>query len=576
MPTESKIETAKPRIAVFSGPTATISNSPPLVTSNKARAAHGLPLLSGTNGVPLRSDVLRPQRLAAPVIIYVEAFTAHPLESDARELYAEPDGWIDVNGEYHVGQAGPEGTPVYVVELFPEDGLLPLPYMGRQADGSAWEGTGSTPFAPASRTRQTFYPDASRIYEEIDRLGVGGDGQSVLLSAAANFDFYRAIPSGGWTKGRSAEDRTDTGQGEIEPEELGIDFFGYYPFHLQREPTLVHLAHATNMVQRVLATGHYVAAQWLEGSPTNEETMYWLGLLIDTSLPLVGHSAQRPHGNISADGDRNIVDGVEYILSGISLDAEGKDRVGAVMIVDEVVFGAREVAKVDARPGGYTTVGGHGGIVADMGGYGPPELTFVSEKRHTFRSDVRLSLLPSSVKGVTGRTGGVIINVDVPVRDEEGLLPASMPNVTITKYSRYGRVAIGAEDVADPAGEVEILARIEANLADAPLAGFVAEGMSPYGLTDPTSTAALTVALFSGMPVVRVGRGNTGGMASKLDPLFITGNNLSATKARILLMAAMLKLGALPLAADPSHPTSAETESTLAVVAKYQLIFDTH
>jgi hypothetical protein len=33
---------ARPKIAVFSGPTATIQNSEPLVTSNKARARHGL------------------------------------------------------------------------------------------------------------------------------------------------------------------------------------------------------------------------------------------------------------------------------------------------------------------------------------------------------------------------------------------------------------------------------------------------------------------------------------------------------------------------------------------------------
>ena len=34
----------KPRIAVFSGPTATIQNTEPLVTSNKAREKYGLPL----------------------------------------------------------------------------------------------------------------------------------------------------------------------------------------------------------------------------------------------------------------------------------------------------------------------------------------------------------------------------------------------------------------------------------------------------------------------------------------------------------------------------------------------------
>ncbi len=33
----------KPKIAVFSGPTATIQNSEPLVTSNKGREKYGLP-----------------------------------------------------------------------------------------------------------------------------------------------------------------------------------------------------------------------------------------------------------------------------------------------------------------------------------------------------------------------------------------------------------------------------------------------------------------------------------------------------------------------------------------------------
>ena len=40
----------KPMIAVFSGPTATIQNSEPLVTSNKARQKYGLPLLNDPDG----------------------------------------------------------------------------------------------------------------------------------------------------------------------------------------------------------------------------------------------------------------------------------------------------------------------------------------------------------------------------------------------------------------------------------------------------------------------------------------------------------------------------------------------
>ena len=72
--------TAKPRIAVFSGPTATIQNSEPLVTSNKAREKYGLPLRTNKDGSPMRFDVLSAQRLAALVKVYVEEFTSHPLE----------------------------------------------------------------------------------------------------------------------------------------------------------------------------------------------------------------------------------------------------------------------------------------------------------------------------------------------------------------------------------------------------------------------------------------------------------------------------------------------------------------
>src|SRR5262249_7619248 len=62
---------ARKRIAVFSGPTATIQNTVPLVTSNKARAKYGLPPRLSPDGSPPRFDHLRPQRLAAPITVYV-------------------------------------------------------------------------------------------------------------------------------------------------------------------------------------------------------------------------------------------------------------------------------------------------------------------------------------------------------------------------------------------------------------------------------------------------------------------------------------------------------------------------
>ena len=120
----------KPKIAVFSGPTATIQNSQALVTSNKARKKYGLPLLSNPDGTPLRFDALRHQRLAAPVTVYVEALSAHPLEQDMAELYASPDGYVNAEtGAFSKERQRPGDIPVYEVNLRPEDGLYLLPYM---------------------------------------------------------------------------------------------------------------------------------------------------------------------------------------------------------------------------------------------------------------------------------------------------------------------------------------------------------------------------------------------------------------------------------------------------------------
>jgi hypothetical protein len=89
--------------------------------------------------------------------------------------------------------------------------------------------------------------------------------------------------------------------------------------------------------------------------------------------------------------------------------------------------------------------------------------------------------------------------------------------------------------------------------------------------------AALKRATFSGMPVVKVGRGNAGGFVDPTrDPLAIAGSNLTATKARLLLMACLMKCGCLPPAVDPARPTAAETEATKAKLKEYQTIFDTH
>ena len=85
-------------------------------------------------------------------------------------------------------------------------------------------------------------------------------------------------------------------------------------------------------------------------------------------------------------------------------------------------------------------------------------------------------------------------------------------------------------------------------------------------------------AALSGMPVVRVGRGNAEGFTKppSATELVISGNNLTATKARLLLMACLMKFGSLPPAADLNHPTENELKAIKAKLTEYQEVFDTH
>ncbi|MGP1673697.1 MAG: asparaginase domain-containing protein, partial [Candidatus Limnocylindrales bacterium] len=290
----------KPRIAVFAGATATILNTPPLVTSNKARQRHELPVRRDRWGAVL-PDALRPQRLARAATVYVEAFSAHPLERDAASLYGPPDGFMDQDGAVHPGRTSENDQPVYAIEIRPEDGLYPLPYMARQADGSGWDDDGARPGADAASSRQPFYPDAARLFEEIDRLGVGEHGEVGLLGAQADFDFYRVIPPGGYPTGRTAAERTDVGDGDIAPERIWADYFPYRPYHLRREPPRSMLAQLTDRVQQALRRDDYAGALWLEGSPFIEESIYWLNLVIDTPAPIVACSSpDYPHGSLGA------------------------------------------------------------------------------------------------------------------------------------------------------------------------------------------------------------------------------------------------------------------------------------
>lgn len=562
----------KVRIAHLTGPTATIQNTPPLVTSNKARANRGLPLLKTVDGTPQPYDALRAQRLAAPAKVYVEQFSAHPLESDTAELYGPPDGYVGADGVFRRERQNGSDKPVYEIELKPEDGLYPLPYMAVQADGRPWDEECAEPGAPEKKARQGFFPDGSRSFEEIDRLSIGTDGVASQISSVATVDFYRGAPPSGFTKGLPAQLRKDKGKGDIPPERRGYDFFPYKPYHLASSPPRPLLAKVTNDMQALVSSPDYQGVIWTQGSPQVEESAYWFNLLIDTPKPICGNAAQRPQGQISNDGPKNIVDSVNFIASRIWADEQGRNRCGVVVIQEQQIFAAREVAKVDARPGGYVATGGHGGIIGNVSHTDRLALTYLPAYKHTYLSDVRITQLPKSVKAVKKGARGLEM-VEVAVKDANGkLLGDAIPVVSFAKDGSYSGLEFGD----DPSLEVDLIASIEHKLSMGRLTGFVVEGLVPYGTNLSQARHLLMLkATFSGIPVAKVGRGSPEGFADPYE-FQIAASNLTATKARFLLMACLLKFGSLPPAKDPENPTKAELDAIRKAVAAYQRVFDTH
>lgn len=566
------MESDKLRIAHMSGPTATIQNSPPLVTSNKARAQHGLPLRTAKDGQAPKYDALRPQKLAAPAKVFVEQFSAHPLERDAAHLYGPPDGYVGEDGLVSKDRRSPNDRPVFEIELLPEDGYYPLPYMARQADGSAWEEECSAPDAPADRARQGFYPDGSRSFDEIDRLGVGQDGLAGKLSSDASVSFFRVLPPAGFTQGLLNEARNDVGEGDINPELRGRHFFPYKPRHLSAAPPRPALAKVTNDVQKIMSSHNVDAGLWTQGSPNIEDVVYWLNLLIDTTKPIACNAAQRPHGEVSNDGPRNILDSITYLKSRVWADEQLRNRLGVLLIQDQQMFAAREAAKADARPGGYVATGGMGGIVGQITHLDRCIVKYTPDYKHTHRSDVRVTQLPGWVEASVAKDGK-LFREKFPILDANGLLlESAIPSVSIVKDGGF----CGLDWDPDPEAEVDLVALIGHKLSMCRLGGLVVEGTTPSGnMTSPARMRLILRAAFSGLPVVRVARGSHEGFADP-HPVIIGGSNLTSTKARLLLMACLMKFGGLPIASNPDAPTQAERAQLTRAIQAYQDVFDNH
>ena len=171
-----------------------------------------------------------------------------------------------------------------------------------------------------------------------------------------------------------------------------------------------------------------------------------------------------------------------YIRSRIWADDEGGNRCGTVVIQEQQFFAAREVAKVDASPGGYVATGGHGGILGQVTHGGVPYLMYVPAYRHT--ADFPRQPHAAAELGQERRSSAPRASqaFEVAIKDEEAASSRdAIPSVSIVKDGGYA--------AATPSATIRRTRPISGSSSAtgsraAAFAGFVIEGLVPYGAAD--------------------------------------------------------------------------------------------
>ena len=220
---------------------------------------------------------------------------------------------------------------------------------------------------------------------------------------------------------------------------------------------------------------------------------------------------------ISNDGPKNIVDSVDYIASRVWADDEGRNRAGAVLIQEQRVFAARDVQKADARPGGYVATGGHGGILGGVGHDG--RRCSLSADRHA-----HLSVRGEPHRAAAAGDGRAPRRRRASRRSRRRsrrrtarLLDTAVPKVAIVKDGSYS-----ADDIrrSIPSRRSISLALIDHMLTIGAARRLRRRrAIRPTARsTSPARAAADVPRRHSGLPVVRVGRGNTEGFVPSRDP----------------------------------------------------------
>jgi len=227
------------------------------------------------------------------------------------------------------------------------------------------------------------------------------------------------------------------------------------------------------------------------GSNTVEETAYFLGLTVKSDKPVVLTAAQRQFTTLSSDSPKNFLQAVRVAVSEA---ARGK---GALVVTNDTINAAREVTKeISYR---LETYGGK-----DIGVLG-----FVDDDQVTFYRQ--------------------------PVRKHGRSTPFD-----VSALQRLPRVDI-VYSYADADG-VLVDAAIERGKAE----GLVVAAF-PTGSPSPAMEKALERVAQKGIPIVITNRGGMGRVrdtrAGSADAKrgYVWGDNLTAQKARVLLMLALTR-----------------------------------
>ena len=220
------------------------------------------------------------------------------------------------------------------------------------------------------------------------------------------------------------------------------------------------------------------------GSNTLEEVAYFLHLTVKSDKPVVLTAAQRLHGTLGADGDKNLLDAVRVAVS------KQSRGMGVLAVVNDEIQSARDVRKtISHRVDAWNS-----GDLGDIGLVDKDRISFYRRplRKHTTQSEF-------DVQGLT-----------------------DLPKVYIIYSS---------------AGDDGVL--VDAAVKNGHAKGIILAAF-PTGTGTPAEAEALLKVAAGGVPVVDSHRGGRGRPANRY-PEFVDADNLNPQQARILLMLALTK-----------------------------------